>query len=201
MTWPTHAAGGIAALWLLVAIPSEAANAALAGVSAATWLAANGRITGGSVGLLATLAAGAALLPDLDAQRSKIRSLAVGPIQPFDVLGTFIYGTWGHRGPLHSLPGLAVFGLIVALPLGVRWGGEYGAASLLGYGSHIALDAMTRHGVPLWPTRGQDGRWGFRHQIHLLPPTLRFVTGSAAEDVLQVILFGADILLLFNYMT
>ena len=155
-------------------------------------------MTAGSVGLLASLAAGAALLPDLDAPHSKIRSLALGPVRPLDPLGALVYGAWGHRGPLHSLPGLAAFGLACALPLALRWGGEYGAAILLGYGSHLALDAMTRHGVPLLPSRGRDGRWGLRRRSHLLPRRFRFVTGSAAEDVLQAVLFGAALLLLLN---
>ena len=85
----------------------------------------------------------------MDAPHSKVRSLALGPIKPLDPLGSLVYSDWGHRGPLHSLPGLAAFGLIAALPLALRWGGEYGAALVLGYGSHLALDAMTRHGVPL----------------------------------------------------
>ncbi len=67
---------------------------------------------------------------------------------------------------------------------------------VLGYGSHLALDAMTRHGVPLLPTRGRDGRWGLKRRRHLLPPRWRFVTGSAAEDVLQAFLFGLALLLL-----
>ena len=155
-------------------------------------------VTGQAIGSLAVIAAGAALLPDLDAQRSKIRSLALGPVKPLDPLGALIYGAWGHRGPLHSLPGLAAFGLIAALPLALRWGWEYGAAALIGYGSHLALDAMTRHGVPLLPSRGRDGRWGFRRRRHLLPPRWRFVTGSAAEDVLQAVLFGLALLLLLG---
>jgi len=106
---------------------------------------------------MAVLAAGAALLPDLDAQRSKIRSLRIGPIRPLDPLGALVYGAWGHRGPLHSLPGLAAFGLACALPLALSWGGEYGAAALLGYGSHLALDAMTRHGVHSGPCAGGTG--------------------------------------------
>ena len=155
-------------------------------------------MTSQTVGALAALAAFSALLPDLDAQRSKIRSLALGPVKPLDPLGALLYGAWGHRGPLHSLPGLAAFGLIAALPLALRWGGEYGAAALLGYGSHLALDAMTRHGVPLLPSLGQDGRWGFRRRRHLLPLRWRFVTGSAAEDVLQALLFGLALLLLLG---
>ena len=155
-------------------------------------------VTGQAIGSLAVIAAGAALLPDLDAQRSRIRSLALGPVKPLDPLGALLSGAWGHRGPLHSLPGLAAFGLIAALPLALRWGGEYGAAFLLGYGSHLALDAMTRHGVPLLPSCGQDGQWGFRRRRHLLPPRWRFVTGSAGEDVLQALLFGPALLLLLR---
>lgn len=183
MTWPTHAAGGIASLWLLALIPGGAAGQI---------------VTSQTVDPLTALAAGAALLPDLDAQRSKIRSLKMGPLRPFDALGGLLYAAWGHRGPLHSLPGLAVFGLIAALPLSLAWGWEYGAAALLGYGSHLALDAMTRHGVPLLPSRGRDGRWGFRHRHHLLPPRWRFVTGSAAEDILQALLFCAALFLLLT---
>ena len=122
--------------------------------------------------------------------------MKIGPIRPFDPLGALVYGAWGHRGPLHSLPGLAIFGLIAALPLALAWGWAYGAAALLGYGSHLALDAMTRHGVPLLPARGRNGRWGFRQRSHLLPRRLRFVTGSAAEDVLQAILFSMSLFLL-----
>ena len=157
---------------------------------------APGAVTAQTVGPLAAVAAAAALLPDLDAPRSKIRSLALGPVRPLDPLGALVYGAWGHRGPLHSLPGLAAFGVIAALPMALAWGPEYGAAVLLGYGSHLALDAMTRHGVPLLPSRGRDGRWGLRRRRHLLPRPLRFVTGSAAEDVLQALLFGAALLLL-----
>ena len=71
---------------------------------------------------------------------------------------------------------------------------------MLGYGSHLMLDAMTRHGVPLLPARGKDGRWGLRHRSHLLPPRLRFVTGSAAEDVLQALLLGLSLLLVIQYL-
>ncbi|MGI4791061.1 MAG: metal-dependent hydrolase [Janthinobacterium lividum] len=155
-------------------------------------------ITSQNIGALAVLTAGAALLPDLDAQHSKIRSLRLGPLRPFNPLGALIYGAWGHRGPLHSLPGLAVFGLIAALPLALTWGPEYGAAVLLGYGSHLALDAMTRHGIPLLPARGRDGRWGFRFRRHLLPRRFRFVTGSAAEELLQAVLFSLSLLLLIK---
>jgi membrane-bound metal-dependent hydrolase YbcI (DUF457 family) len=192
LTWPTHAAGGIASLWLLALVPGT--------VPGLTDIAANPALTSQSIGSLTVLAAGAALLPDLDAQHSKIRSLKLGWVCPFDPLGALVYSAWGHRGPLHSLPGLLVFSLIAALPLSLTWGWQYGAAATFGYGSHLALDAMTRHGVPLLPSRGKDGRWGLRHRCHLLPPRLRFVTGSAAEDVLQALLFGLSLLLLLKHL-
>ena len=157
-------------------------------------------ITSQTIGSLTVLAAGVALLPDLDAQRSKIRTLKLGPIRPFDPLGALVYSAWGHRGPLHSLLGLAVFSLIAAPPLSLTWGWQYGAAAVLGYGSHLALDAMTCDGIPLLLERGLDGRWGFRHRRHLLPPRLRFVTGSAAEDVMQAFLFGLSLLLVLRYL-
>ena len=149
---------------------------------------------------MALIIALAALLPDLDAPRSKIRSLAVGPFRPLDPLGDVFYAAWGHRGPLHSLLGLTVFGLLFALPLALLWGWLHGAAALLGYASHLTLDAMTRYGIPLLPEQGKDGRWSLKHRRHLLPRSLRFVTGSAAEDVLQAVLLGADLILLLRYL-
>jgi len=153
-----------------------------------------------NIGALALVAALAALLPDLDAPHSKIRSLALGPFRPLDPLGDLLHNAWGHRGPLHSLLGLIVFGLICVLPLFLLWGWLYAAAALLGYASHLALDAMTRHGVPLLPARGKDRRWNLKLRRHLLPRALRFVTGSAAEDVLQALLLSADLMLLLRYL-
>ena len=124
----------------------------------------------------------------------------MGPFRPLDPLGDMIYGAWGHRGPLHSLPGLIVFGLLFALPLFLVWGWLYGTAGLLGYASHLALDAMTRHGIPLLPARGKGGQWTLKQRRHLLPRSLRFVTGSAAEDVLQAVLLSADLALLLRYL-
>jgi membrane-bound metal-dependent hydrolase YbcI (DUF457 family) len=199
LTWPTHAAGGIASLWLLALVPGTLSGPlSIFGPSLTSQTI--GSLTSQTIGVLTVLAAAAALLPDLDAQRSKIRSLKFGPIRPFDPLGALIFGAWGHRGPLHSLPGLAVFGLIAALPLTLTWGWQYGAAALLGYGSHLALDAMTRHGIPLLLERGRNEKWGFRHRRHLLPTRLRFVTGSAAEDVLQALLLGLALLLVLRYL-
>ena len=211
LTWPTHAAGGIAALWLLTLTPGPATRQALlepapsgapysSSIIPTSLIISNPAVSGQNIGALALVAALAALLPDLDAPRSKIRSLTMGPFRPLDPLGDLLYGAWGHRGPLHSLLGLTVFGLLFALPLSLLFGWLYGAAALLGYASHLALDAMTRHGIPLLPEQGKDGRWSLKHRRHLLPRSLRFVTGSAAEDVLQAVLLGADLALLLRYL-
>jgi inner membrane protein len=80
----------------------------------------------------------------------------------------------GHRGLLHSAAGLALLAVLVALPLGLWLGWQPAAALVLGYASHLALDASTRSGIPLcYPDRTRR---------FLLPPYLRVTTGSPEEE-------------------
>ena len=182
MTWPTHAAGGVAALWLLAPVP--------------------GALTGADAGLLAACAALGALLPDLDARDSKARRLALGGVRPLEPLGQLLHGLLGHRGLLHSLPGWLGFGLgCLALGLWTPW--EVPAGLFAGYGSHLALDACTVRGVPLLPARRGDGRrgtgrWGFGRSYHLPPRRLRVATGSPAEDAVFFLLALAAMALLLH---
>ena len=118
MTWRTHLLAGISSLWLLDAlqpgVPPE------------------------NIGLLALIAGFGALLPDLDAARSKIRNMKVGGIEPFAVPADLLHRTFGHRGPLHSLIGLFGVGLTLSLFTGrSAW---YGAARmvLIGGGAGVA---------------------------------------------------------------
>ena len=85
MMWPTHAAAGVASLWLLAIVPPE-------------WL-------GYDFGVLSACAALGALLPDLDASESKIKHLRLlgTNIKPFFLPSQVIYATDHHRGLLHSL--------------------------------------------------------------------------------------------------
>jgi len=169
MLWRTHMLFGIGSLWLLDMVP--------------------GTLTPDNAAPLAALAAFGSLLPDLDAAESKIKWVSVGGIRPFAPLSALLYRTLGHRSLLHSLAGLALAGGL-ALPLAFWWGWEPWAALLLGYASHLAADAGTRHGIPLLFPR--------RRRYFLLPQRLRFVTGSDAEDALLVLLAAADLLLLLS---
>lgn len=152
MTWRTHLVGGVSSLWVLAAVP---------GIFAAG-------------GALAAFAALGSLLPDLDAYDSKIRHLNLFKgFEPFVLPGQALHRMFGHRGLLHSGWGIAVCGAL-AIPISVMFGWQAGTGLLLGYASHIALDACTRTGVPfLYPSS---------RRFWLLPPWLRVVTGSPEED-------------------
>ena len=179
MTWRTHVLGGVASLWLLAAVPG-----AITVSSASESIA-------GNLGLLATLATLGALLPDLDAGDSKLRHLHLGiGFEPFVLPGHLLSRTLSHRGLLHSALGVGLCAVLFALPVGIWLGWQAGAALLLGYLSHIALDGCTRSGVPLlYPSKVKS--W-------LLPKSWRFVTGSVAEDVLLGPLFLLVVALLLR---
>ena len=71
-----------------------------------------------------------------------------------------------HRGVTHSLPAcvlaVALAGVLVG-PLGPALGPTAAAGLAIGYGAHIAADACTPSGVPLWAPFSRRRRW-------LLPP-------------------------------
>ncbi len=161
MTWRTHVLGGVASLWILAAVPG----------------AINSDSVAGNLGLLATLATMGALLPDLDASDSKLRHLNLGiGFEPFSLPGRLMSTVLSHRGLLHSGIGIGLCAVLFALPLGLWLGWQTGAALLIGYISHIALDGCTRTGVPLL--------YPIKIKWWLLPAAWRFVTGSTAEDAL-----------------
>ncbi len=164
MTWRTHVLAGVGNLWLLEALP----GGLTAGVGP------------GNAGLLAAVAALGALLPDLDAADSKARHLRVGGVAPLLLPSLVLHRAFGHRGLLHSALGLVLFGLLACLPLALWFGWQPPLALWLGYASHLAADACTRTGVPLlYPDRTRR---------FLLPPRLRLVTGSPAEEALLPLL-------------
>ena len=178
MTWRTHLLAGMGTVWLLSTVPHSVTLTA----------------DPGNVGLLTVAAGIGALLPDLDAAESKIKHLRlVGNLEPFALPALLIHRTFGHRGLLHSALGLVLFSLLVGCPvaLGLAW--PPALAGVLGYASHLALDACTRHGIPLWYPK--------RQRYHLLPPQLRFVTGSLAEEVLLPLVALPVLLLLFSALS
>jgi len=157
--WSTHFLAGVSSLWLLSAVPGMVGTGS----------------EPNNLGLLAGLAGLGALLPDLDAQDSKIQHLRVGGIPVF-VPAARVLGAFGHRGLLHSALGLNLLALLVVLPLALWLGWPAAWALLLGYASHLVLDACTRSGIPLG--------WPYPRRYHLLPSRLRVTTGSLAEEAL-----------------
>jgi membrane-bound metal-dependent hydrolase YbcI (DUF457 family) len=92
---------------------------------------------------------------------------------------------------MHSLLALFCVG-VIALPLftGNAWAG---VSLLLGYGSHLAGDACTKRGVPLFYFVSQRSR----RAVHLLPRSWCLSTGSLAEEgIFVVVAMGAMALLL-----
>lgn len=172
MMWRTHALFGACSLWLLALIPNM--------------------VTPDTVGPLCALAAFGALLPDLDAEASKVRSLSVGGLRPFAPVSALAHRAWGHRGFLHSPLALLLLGG-GATTVGLAWAWPPALALWLGYASHLAADACTRSGIPGWLNRPDRRIW-------LLPPGWRFATGSAAEDLLLPFLaLGTLLLILAHY--
>ncbi len=183
----THAIGGVASLWLLyllflgsgITTTSDPAN----------------------LGALAAFAALGALLPDLDAQESSLKHLTLLSsrrngitLKPFALPATLLARVLGHRGLSHSAMGLGVAGVVIGLPLSIALGWQSAVALLLGYASHLLLDACTKSGIPfLYPDRNRR---------FALPPVLRVTTGSAAEEavfaLLALLAFGLFIPLLLG---
>lgn len=167
----THALLGAGSIWLLSAV--------------------SGAVTNANVAPLCAIAAFGALLPDLDASQSMVRSLKVGSVRPFAALGFVAHRQWGHRALLHSPVGLVAFaGLCV--PVGLLCRPLPAAALWLGYASHLAGDACTRTGIPGWPNRPD-------RKIFLLPPRFRLVTGSPAEERMVPLFAVAVLLLLLSH--
>lgn len=171
LLWRTHVIAGVNTLWLLKLAP--------------------GVLTPETFPMLTALAAFGALLPDLDASASKIRSLSVGGIRPFAPVSDHAHRTFGHRGFLHSPQALLLLALMLT-PFAFQWGVAPPLVIWMGYLSHILLDACTPFGVP--------GRTHSGQRFHLLPTMLRVRTGSEAEDVLLVLLMVSALMLALSQL-
>lgn len=153
MTWRTHVSGGVSCLWLfLPLLPGSGME--------------------GGAGQAAFCLLFGSLLPDLDASESHLARLTLGTtrasrFQPFAGIAALASRAFGHWGFLHSVAGLAASFVLLAPALYVLAGDWLAPASLAaGYVSHLALDALTPHGVPLWFPR--------RQRVHLLPKTFGY---------------------------
>ncbi|MCG3211847.1 MAG: hypothetical protein FOGNACKC_05493 [Anaerolineae bacterium] len=208
MTGKTHLAGGVAAAvvversaWLAgwPLLPPEK-QAVILG-----WLA--------PVALLAFAAAAlGSLLPDLDEPNSLVsnlprasRGLVRGALRTKGVEGVarslvefglllvnFVtrflsrivrMAALGHRGATHWLVTALALALLAALGGWFIGFPALGAWLFIGYGSHLALDAMTLSGLELLqPFTAR--------KVHLLPKPMRIRTGSLVDSLLTVV-FGA----------
>ena len=85
-----------------------------------------------------------ALLPDLDHAQSKMGSLFWFISKPLKFFGI------KHRGLTHSLLGILLFSLLSKQLINHNWIGEITWWGLvIGYISHIIVDMMNVHGLPL----------------------------------------------------
>lgn len=144
------------------------------------------------MGVLAAVAALAALIPDLDASESKIKHLKIPntQIKPFMLPALVVSQTDQHRGLLHSLLGLGMMSLFI-LPASFYTGWAITVTFLLGYLSHLAADAATKSGIRLLYPKPR--------RFHLLPLGWRFTTGSLAEEALLAPLAISVMSLLLNH--
>jgi inner membrane protein len=133
-----------------------------------------------SVALAIVFASIGSLLPDLDARESKLSNVQIGGITPLKPAAYALNRRLGHRGAMHSLMGLLFVAVTFGIPLSLFIDSFAGVGLVLGYLSHLLLDACTKSGVPLyWPKPGR---------FHLLPPGFRAVTGSWQEDIAFLLL-------------
>ena len=133
-----------------------------------------------------------ALLPDAD--RAGARLYRRTPIErrlpllrPFGLLTRLplrVLIVLPHRGPTHSLFGCAVAAAVAAAITSLvapELAPLVAVGLAIGYLAHIAGDACTPGGVPLWAPVSRRRRW-------LLPRPARVPTGSVREYALTALL-------------
>ena len=116
------------------------------------------------------------LLPDIDHAEGALARERIAGLPLFKPASWGIGALFGHRGPTHSLLACAALILLGEFPLLPWAGANLGWLIGWGYALHLAADALTRAGIPLfWPL---PARFGF-------PPwrRLRFATGSWHEGI------------------
>jgi inner membrane protein len=89
-----------------------------------------------------------------------------------------------HRGPTHSLVGCALAAALAAALASLvvpTFTAAVGAGMAIGYLAHIAGDACTPAGVPLWAPLSRRRHW-------LVPRPARVPTGSLREYALTALL-------------
>lgn len=136
-----------------------------------------------------------ALFPDLDASESKIKNLKLSKkkgllslVKPFEVLGFILHKTFGHRGALHSLIGLAGFSFIAYLISSYFEEPLFFLYFSLGFLSHLVSDMLTKSGVEIF--------YPWKRNFRLLPRAIAIRSNSFLDEALFVI-FGLIFILWF----
>ncbi len=80
-----------------------------------------------------------ALLPDIDHVKSKVS-------QKLKMLSGLLQYITGHRGFIHSITGMVVFGIPIGI-IGMIIEADTLYPFLIGYGSHLLIDSLTVHGT------------------------------------------------------
>ena len=124
-----------------------------------------------------TVVALGALLPDIDHIHGALAEERVAGVRVLRPVAWGLGSLFGHRGPTHSLLALAALLLLGQWP-GLPWAaGNFGWLIGWGFAPHLAADALTKSGIPLfWPLRARVG----------FPPVrqLRFTTGTWREGLI-----------------
>jgi len=116
------------------------------------------------------------IFPDIDERKSKIGRKYKG-------ISTIINFIFGHRGFFHSIY-IPLFLYFIFYYINT----EIGIAILLGYFSHLFMDAITRNGIrPLYPIINKRINGFFR-------------TNSIFEKIFFVIVILLDLLVLMTYI-
>ncbi|MCL4251787.1 MAG: metal-dependent hydrolase [Anaerolineae bacterium] len=107
----------------------------------------------------------AAILPDIDHPSGQIR-------QRMGIASVLLF--WlKHRGITHTLLAFVAVGVGSSqlLPL------YHAIPVIIGYGSHLVADAMTRSGIPFWYPL-------YKKPVHLLPSFMRLRTNGLVEHLI-----------------
>jgi membrane-bound metal-dependent hydrolase YbcI (DUF457 family) len=127
-----------------------------------------------------------ALIPDIDHEFSTVSNYEppTGPvkIKPLKWIPKLLHLMgFKHRTITHCFLGWAIF-MAITLPLGiwVDWG-WWIALSVIGYGSHLITDGLTKSGIKwFYPFSKND--W------HFLPKHFRVTTGEGGETAFSVVI-------------
>lgn len=178
MTKNTHIAGGVLAATSFICLANVYTDDFVEGgvASALSLVGAIAMISGASQG---------ALLPDIEKKGSSISSR-----HKFISFLTRIIFT--HRGFTHSLLALILVGLVI-FPLGLLIpkgiGLSYATGFVLGYLSHLVLDALNSTGVP------------FFYPLNKKFSIARIKTDSFTEAIFRLVIVSLILVVIYAYIT